>query len=176
MRLRFTLRSHVRAALIAAVYVALCLALAPFSYGPVQVRAAEALTLLPVLCPEAVIGVTLGCLVANLFTGMWLDVLVGTAATLLAALATRRLRKVRMRGLPLAASLPPVVINALLVGAMLTVLYLPPGSRTPLAFAANMASVAAGQIISCCVLGVGLVRLVEKNTALRRLFSGGQTA
>ena len=56
-----SVQKMVRAAVIAAVYVALCLVLAPLSFGPVQIRFAEALTLLPVLCPEAVLGVTLGC-------------------------------------------------------------------------------------------------------------------
>ena len=56
----------VRCAVIAAVYVVVCLALAPFSYGAVQVRVAEALCLLPVFGAEYIIGVTLGCLLANL--------------------------------------------------------------------------------------------------------------
>ena len=163
------IRKIVRAGLIAAVYVALCLALAPLSYGPVQVRVSEALTLLPVLCPEAVIGVTLGCLIANLFTGMWLDVVVGTTATLLAALATRRLRNVRFKGLPVAASLPPVLFNAVLVGAELTLLYLPAGSPFA-AYAINMASVGAGQLVSCCGLGLLLVWAIERNPALNRFF------
>ena len=56
----------VRCALIAAVYAAVCLALPFLSYGPVQIRFSEALTLLPVLMPEAVVGLTLGCFLANL--------------------------------------------------------------------------------------------------------------
>lgn len=163
-------RKIVRAGLIAAVYVVLCLVLAPLSYGPVQVRVSEALTLLPILCPEAVIGVALGCLIANLFTGMWLDVVVGTTATLLAALATLRLRHVRFKGLPLAASLPPVLFNAVFVGIELTFLYLAPEFRTPAAYLFNMASVGAGQLVSCCVLGLLLVWTIERNPALNRFF------
>lgn len=166
------IRKLVRAGAIAAVYVALCVVLAPISYGPVQIRVAEALTLLPVICPEAVVGVALGCLLSNLMGGMMLDVVVGTTATLLAALATRRLRNMRVKGLPLAASLPPVVFNAVIVGVMLTFLYLPAGSRPPSAFLINMASVGAGQIISCCVLGLGLVWAIERSPALTRLFRG----
>ena len=166
------IRKIVRAGLIAAVYVVLCLTLAPLSYGPIQIRVSEALTLLPVLCPEAIIGVTLGCLIANLFTGMWLDVVVGTTATLLAALATRRLRHVRFKGLPVAASLPPVLFNAVLVGIELTWLYLPAGSPAA-AYVVNMASVGAGQLVSCCGLGLLLVWFIERNPALNRFFRAG---
>ena len=163
-------RQLVRAAAIATVYVALCLVLSPLSYGPVQVRFAEALTLLPVLCPEAVVGVTLGCFLANMISGVPVDMVVGTLATLLAALATRRLRNVRWKGLPLAASLPPVLFNAVIVGTELTLLYFPAGSSIGI-YLMNMASVGAGQVVSCCILGVLLVWAIEKTPALRRLFS-----
>ena len=61
-------RKLVRGALIAAIYVALCLMLAPLSYGAVQVRISEALTLLPVLCPDAIWGITIGCLISNMLS------------------------------------------------------------------------------------------------------------
>lgn len=163
----------VRAALIAAVYVALCFVLAPISFGPVQLRVAEALTLLPVLCPEAVLGVTLGCFLANLLFAQPLDVLVGTLATLLAALYTRRLRHVRWRGLPLAASLPPVVINAVFVGAELSYLLLPAGAPAYL-WLANMASVGAGQLLSCCVLGLLLLQGIGRRPFLLHLLGAAK--
>lgn len=162
----------VRAALIAAVYVTLCLVLQPISYGPVQVRVAEALTLLPLLCPEAVVGVTLGCFIANLFSGVPLDVIVGTLATLLAALATRKLRKVRLRNLPLLAAAPPVLFNALMVGAELTFLYFPAGSGVGI-WLYNMLTVGVGQLVSCYLLGVPLVWFIERTPALHRLFTTG---
>lgn len=162
-------RKMLRAALIAAVYVALCLLLAPAAYGPVQVRVAEALALLPVLCPEAVAGLAVGCFFANLLGGMPLDMLVGTAATLLAAVCTRQLRHVRWRGLPLAAAVPPILFNAVFIGAELSFLLLPAGTGAGL-WLLNMATVGAGQLISCGVLGVALVWFIEKRPALLRLF------
>ncbi len=162
-------RRLVRAALIAAMYVVLCLVLEPFSFGPMQVRVSEALTLLPVLCPEAVVGVTLGCFLANMFASAPLDMIVGTAATLLAALATRRLRNIRWKKLPLVASIPPVIINAVVVGAELTFLYSPGAPASVWAF--NMLTVGAGQVISCCVLGVLMIAGIEQNKALTALFA-----
>ena len=164
-----SVRKMVRAAAIAAVYVALCLVLAPLSFGPVQVRFAEALALLPVLCPEAVVGVTLWCFLANMIASAPVDMVVGTAATLCAELLTRKLRRLRFRNLPLAASLPPVLINAVVVGAELTILYFSPSSPAGV-YLVNMLSVGAGQVVSCGVLGVLLVWGIEKNPALLQLF------
>ncbi len=102
-------------AIIAALYAAITLLFAPISYGPVQFRISEALTLLPVLFPQAIPGLTLGCLIANLLGSAtpW-DVIFGTLATLLAALLTRRWRK----NLWLAAS-APVLCNAIIIGVVL---------------------------------------------------------
>ncbi len=111
----FTVRNLTTAAVIAALYAALTLLFAPISYGPVQFRIAEALTVLPVLLPQAAPGLALGCFAANLLGGAspW-DVGFGTLATLLAALLTRRLRA----RLWLAAAMP-VVCNAVIVGLVL---------------------------------------------------------
>ena len=63
---KLSVQTLVRCAMIAAVYTVLCLVLQPFSYGAVQVRVAEAFCLLPVFGAEYIVGVTLGCLLANL--------------------------------------------------------------------------------------------------------------
>lgn len=103
------------AAMVAALYAALTLLFALISYGPVQFRVAEAFTVLPVLLPQAVPGLALGCFVANLLGGAspW-DVVFGTLATLLAAFLTRRLRKT-----PWLALMMPVLCNAVIVGLVL---------------------------------------------------------
>ena len=112
-----SVRRLVRCAVIAAVYVVVCLVLAPFSYGAVQVRVAEALCLLPVFGAEYIVGVTLGCFLANLLGSTVVDVVFGTLATLLACLVTYKLRDIRVKGLAIPASLPPVVFNMIIVGA-----------------------------------------------------------
>ena len=86
-----SVRKLVRCGLVAALYVVLCMALQPFSYGAVQVRVAEALCLLPVFGAEYILGVVLGCFLANLLGSTIVDVIFGTLATLLACLVTYRL-------------------------------------------------------------------------------------
>ena len=167
-----SVRRLVRCAVIAAVYVVVCLVLAPFSYGAVQVRVAEALCLLPVFGAEYIVGVTLGCFLANLLGSTVVDVVFGTLATLLACLVTYKLRNVRFKGLAIAASLPPVIFNAVIIGIEIAVLFPDPSSSAPLWLAciSNGISVGVGELISCTVLGVLLVKIIESNTALRKVF------
>lgn len=161
----------VRCAVIAAVYVVLCLALAPFSYGAVQVRIAEALCLLPVFGAEYIVGVTLGCFLANLLGSTVIDVVFGTLATLLACLVTYKLRDVRVKGLAIPASLPPVVFNMLIVGAFEITFFFSDTAPTAALAAFNAVAVGIGEIISCTVVGVALVKLVESNEGLKRIFT-----
>ena len=111
-----TPRSLCLSAVIGALYAALTLLLAPISYGPIQLRLSEALTLLPMLLPQAVPGLFVGCLIANLYTGMLTDIIFGSLATLLAAVGTYLLRKK-----PLLAAACPVVSNGVIVGLVLSV-------------------------------------------------------
>ena len=161
----------VRCAVIAAVYVVLCLALAPFSYGAVQVRIAEALCLLPVFGAEYIVGVTLGCFLANLLGSTVIDVVFGTLATLLACLVTYKLRDLRVKGLAIPASLPPVVFNMLIVGAFEITFFFSDAAPTVALAAFNAVAVGIGEIISCTILGVALIKLVESNESLKRIFT-----
>ena len=158
-----SVRKLVHCGVVAAIYVVLCLALQPLSYGAVQVRVAEALCLLPVFGAEYIVGVVLGC---------FLDVIFGTLATLLACLVTYKLRNVRFKGLAIAASLPPVLFNAVIIGIEIAVMFPDPTSSAPiwLACITNGISVGIGELISCTVLGVVLIKLIESNAALRKVF------
>ena len=144
--MKIDLRFILRAAVVAALYAAVTLLLAPISYGPLQFRVAEALTLLPMLTPAAVPGLFVGCVVANLMSPAvtLLDVVFGSLATLGAATLTRRLRN-----RPAVAALPPVLINALVVGAVLAFSYNLPFWLTAL-------EVGAGQLGVCYLLGLPL--------------------
>ena len=109
-----TTRSLCTSAVIAALYAALTLLLAPISYGSIQLRVSEAMTLLPIVLPQAIPGLFIGCLIANLYTGMLTDIIFGSLATLIAAIGTYCLRKK-----PLLAAACPVIANAVIVGLVL---------------------------------------------------------
>ena len=145
----------VMCALTAAAYAALTLALAPISYGPVQLRVSEALCVLPFIMPETALGLFLGCLTANLMTGNILDIVFGSLATLAAGLLTGLAGKKlgRDKLLPkLIGCLPPVVINGLVVGAVICFAYT--SVPEPGLFALYALQIGAGE--AAAVFGIGL--------------------
>ena len=132
------------AAAIAAIYVVLTLIFAPISYGEVQVRISEALTILPFFTPAAIPGLFIGCLIANFLGGsIILDVIFGSIATLIGAAGTYLLRNNRWL-----APLPPIISNTIIVPLVLRY-----GYGVPLPIPMLMLFIAIGEIISCYVLG-----------------------
>jgi uncharacterized membrane protein len=145
-----------RGAAIGALYVALVLTFQPISFGPVQFRVAEALTLLPVLWAEAIPGLFVGCLIANMFGSLGpLDIFLGSAATLIAAVISRY-----APSLPLAAA-SPVVVNGLIVGCYLSFI-----TDTPCLMAAVY--VAVGEAMACYALGIPLVKFLERTKLIQK--------
>ena len=164
----------VQAAMIAALYTVLTLvaAMLNWAYGPVQFRFSEAMTVLPMFTPAAIPGLAVGCFLSNVWSNMGvMDMIFGTLATLLAAVATRAARHVRVKGIPVLAPLPPVVCNALIVGLEIT-LVSPGGFLWP-AFLANALSVGAGELVVCYVLGLPLAILLDRLDAENTLFFAG---
>ena len=162
---KITVQQLTRAAIVGALYAALTLLASAFgiAYGPVQFRLSEALCVLPFLFPETAWGLFAGCWVANLISPYGpLDMVVGSLATLLAALWTAKCRRKWF------APLPPVVCNGALVGTVLA--WQQSGSLQTFwpAFAANALSVALGEAAVCFVLGLLLLRGVEKTGTLYR--------
>lgn len=151
------------AGIIAAVYAGLTLFLPIPQYGGVQLRVAEAMTVLPFLFPEAIPGLAAGCFLANLLgSPIMLDWIFGTLATLLAAIWTSR---VKHRWL---APLPPVVCNAVIVGAEIAWFTVQDGGAFWPAYALNALTVGLGEAAACYVLGLLLLRWLESSPALRR--------
>lgn len=151
MNRSFDTRKLAFAGMIAALYAVVTLLLRPISYGEMQVRVSEALTLLPILTPAAVPGLFVGCLIANVLGSatIW-DMVFGSLATLIAALITRRLRRK-----PALAALAPVVMNGLVVGLVLHfTLNLP--------LLATMLWVALGEAVACYALGLPLLWALKK--------------
>lgn len=145
-----TPKTMAHVAMIAAIYAALTITLAPISYGPLQLRVAEAMTVLPYFFPAATPGLFLGCFLANLFGGYgWQDVVFGSLATLTAAMLSRRMPH------PWLVPLPPVLVNALVIGAVLHF-------TTGLPILLLMLEVGLGQLGSCYGLGLPLLYTIKK--------------
>ena len=150
--------------IIAALYVVLAYIFAPISYGPVQARIAECMTIFPIFSWGTIPGVTLGCLIANLINPENLgpiDIVGGTLATLIAGVFSYLLgRKIKWLGL-----IPPVIFNGLIVGGYLSYMFLEQITIGGVAF--TMLTVAAGELAVMLVLGIPLVAVIDK-TGLRK--------
>ena len=142
-------------AMTAALYVVLTLVANAFGLAnyAIQVRFSEALTILPYFTPAAIPGLFVGCILSNLITGcMPLDVLFGSLATLIGALGTYSLRKCKW-----AAPVPPIIANTIIVPFVLAYVYHFEGSIPYF-----MVTVGIGEIISCGVLGMILMNVLDK--------------
>ena len=136
----------VQAAFIAAIYVILTYFISAFQLasGAIQIRISEALTILPYFTPAAIPGLWIGCFLSNLLTGcLPMDVVFGSLATLLGAVATYLLRKNKWL-----APIPPVVFNTIIVPYVLAFVY---GAEGSIPF--FMLTVGAGELVSCYILG-----------------------
>ena len=157
---RFSTHQLALAGIIAGIYAGLTLLLPIPQYLGVQFRIAEAMTVLPCLCPAAIPGLTIGCFLANLLgSPMVMDWVFGTVATLLAALWTSRLKNRYL------APLPPVICNAVIVGAEIA-WFFPEGMSFWAAYGLNAFTVGIGELAVCCLLGLPLLKWAERTPAL----------
>ena len=142
-----------QAAVIAALYVVLTYVFSAFASGVIQVRVSEALTILPAFTPAAIPGLVIGCLLSNTLTGcVLLDIIFGSVATLIGALGSYALRRHTWL-----VPIPPIVSNLIIVPFVLRFAY---GATD--AFPFMMATVGAGEIISCYLLGMILYGALKK--------------
>lgn len=166
---KFNTRDLTLAAMVAALYAAMSYFSGIFglAFGPLNLRFSEALTLLPFLFPAATPGLFVGCVITNLLSPYGvLDLVVGPAATLLAALWTGRVKHKWL------APLPPVVCNGVLVGFLLAF------SETngftaalPAAWLANGLSVGVGELAVCSVPGMLLLEALPRVPFLRPMLA-----
>ena len=157
----FTVRFMAETGIIAALYFALTMAVAPLSFGQLgmmQLRVSEALCVLPFFTPAAVPGLFIGCALANIFSFLGIiDVVFGSLATLVAALLTYLIKNKWL------VPLPSVLVNAVAIGAMLHFLYF-----TDVPLWVPMLYVGAGQAIACYALGMPLLFVLSRHKT--RLF------
>ena len=149
----------VRSAVIAALYAALTLALYPISFGAVQFRVSEALTLLPIVMPEAIPGLFVGCLVSNLIGSAtpW-DIIFGSLATLIAAILTYATRRTKIL-----AAFWPVLCNTVIVGLVLAL-------TLDLPVFLTMGEVGLGEL--AVVYTVGMAMLAALKRVPKKLLGG----
>jgi uncharacterized membrane protein len=156
----FNTKFITQAGIIASLYATLTIILAPISYGLIQVRFSEALTILPFITPTAIPGLFVGCLIANTvsFLGI-VDVIGGSLCTLVAAFLTHILSRTKR---PILAPLPPVVINAFGVST-----YLHASVNVP--YLLCVFYVGAGEIIACYLLGYPLLKFILGREKILRI-------
>ena len=147
------------AAIVGAMYVVLGYFGNTFNltFGVVQCRFSEALTVLPFLLPSTTWGLFIGCLITNILSPYGLlDMIFGPLATLLAALLTARCKRKWL------APLPPILCNAVIIGALITVQEVGMGSVFPAVFAYNALTVGLGQMLACYGLGMPVLSIMER--------------
>lgn len=143
-----------QAALIAAIYVVLTMFINAFGLasGEIQIRVSEALCILPFFTPAAIPGLFIGCLISNTLTGcIVIDIVFGSLATLLGAIGTYFLRKHKFL-----CTLPPVIANTVIIP--LVIIY---GYGVPVPFLIQAGYIAAGEVLSICVIGSILLNVLN---------------
>ncbi|MDO5132440.1 MAG: QueT transporter family protein [Eubacteriales bacterium] len=149
-------------AAIAAIYVVLTVIFAPISFGAMQIRIAEMLTILPLFTPAAIPGLFIGCILANLLGGaIFWDIVFGSIATLIGAVFGYALRFNRWL-----VPIPAILSNTVIIPLILRYGY---GVNMPLPLLA--VSVAVGEVIGCFLLGELLASVLLKR---RRVFSDAE--
>lgn len=140
-----------RAAVIAAIYGLVTYALKPISYGPIQIRVSEALVLLPLLEDSAVLGLFIGCMLANILGGLgvW-DIYLGSLITLLAAYLTSKMPS------PILGAIPPIVLNAVGVSYYISVLYKLPYGLTAM-------YIGIGEFLAVAGIGIPLFYAIRRS-------------
>ena len=163
MKTKLNIRQITFAALVGALYVTMCYFgnIFGLTFGIFQFRFAEALTVLPFLCPTAAWGLFAGCVLANLLSPYGLpDLIFGSLATLTAGLLTARC------GNRWLAPLPPVICNGLVVGALLAWSETGFTAAFPGAFAFNALSVGGAELLVCYILGMPLLELLARSRVM----------
>ena len=175
MKKKNGVKKMTQTAMIAGIYAAITFATFYMSFGQIQYRVSEVLTVLPIFTVVAIPGLALGCAVANLvgfFIGVnplgLMDAFFGTTASLLAAIATYYIGKIDKKWVKyLLCPLPPVVLNALIVGFELTWIF---NDMQMQFFWVNAISVLVGQAVVCYGLGIPLIIALEKKDLYKKIF------
>ena len=140
-----------RGAMITGLYIVITYLLAPVSFGPLQFRVAEALTVLPIIFPEAIPALFIGVFLSNIIGGLGLvDIIGGSLVTLLAAYITYLFKD------NILAYLSPVILNGVLISIYLHILFGLPYWLTTL-------QISASEAVVVFLIGYPLIKYLKKN-------------
>jgi uncharacterized membrane protein len=149
---RFDTRYIVKAGIIAAIYAVLTVLLGNISYGPIQYRISEAMTILPLFMPEAIPGLTIGCFLSNIFGGYgFVDIVFGSLTTFVAAYLTSKMPNKYL------AVLPPILLNAFIVSIWVS-------KTTNTLYFLNVGTIGFGEFVTAGILGVILASVFQRTT------------
>ncbi|OPJ58494.1 QueT transporter family protein [Clostridium oryzae] len=165
--MKFSTKQLVTSAMVAAIYVVVTLFIVPaLSFQSIQFRIAEAFTALPYFSPIFIPSLFIGCIISNLGSPLGvIDIALGSLATLISACLTYLIGKSSIKYKKFLAPLPPVIINALVVGFELNYIL-----KLPLLL--TMLQVGIGEFVCAYILGLVLISFIEKNSKFKKLFSG----
>ena len=162
MKGKINTRKLCACAIMAALYAAITIITAPFSYGLAQFRLSEALVVLCWFEPFLAVGITLGCFLANVFSTVTaLDLVVGTLATALACLWTIRCKR------SWCVPLPNILVNAVVVGGMLAFVLFP--DNLLMGFVLAFAQVGFGELVVMYGLGLPLLLFAKRTRFVERM-------
>ena len=162
------------AGVVAALYASMTIVIAPAAYGPIQFRLAEVLCILPFFFPSTALGLFVGCLIANLMSPYGLlDIVAGSSASLIAGLVTMRLGRINKDAalIKAVACFPPVIINALFIGAVIAWSTTSGGDEFRLAFVTYSFQVGLGQFAVMYAIGLPLLIYFPKTHLFKLLFA-----
>ncbi|HAZ38119.1 MAG TPA: hypothetical protein DEF85_06915 [Clostridiaceae bacterium] len=143
-------KTMVKSGVIAAIYFVLTIVFGEKSFGPIQFRISEAMTILPFYEPAAVPGLFVGCFIANIFGGLGpIDIFCGSLTTLLAAYLTSKMPNKYL------ATLPPILLNSFIIP-----IWVSKASNMP--YIAVMSSICFSEFISVGVFGLILSVVFER--------------
>ncbi|MEN2984731.1 MAG: QueT transporter family protein [Dictyoglomaceae bacterium] len=149
-----------RITIYATIYVVLTLIFSAISYGPIQFRISEFLTVFPFIDPLAIPGLFIGCFIANFFSPAgWIDVIFGSLFTLIAGYLTYKMPRIYL------APLPPIIVNALGVSLYLHLFF-------KLPYLLNVLYIAIGEAVVTYLIGLPILLYIQRNPSVKEKFFG----
>ena len=169
--MKTSVRTITRVALVAALYAAVTMAIAPIAFGPIQARISEVMTILPFFFPETTVGLVLGCAIANTMSMYGLaDIIFGSLATLLSSLVIVWLGKIGRESITckVLACLQPVIFNGIIVSAVIAFSSAQGGAFWQV-FAINALQIGLAEFIILFVVGLPAMIWLPKSDLYCRL-------